>query len=163
VLSKEEPDLSFVEWVQVVTQIVTTGIALIGIWLAYQTLLRTPIQEPEPMGPEVTEAEALVPSEVKVFETKDQTTRLKVTDKGLECYLDDRRPEKPGGHQWTLTASQSKAILSKRDYRVYPGYKLHTGVFSIGPRRNWLYSKKLYPEPELLELDIQRLLEKASI
>ena len=152
----------FVEIVQVSSQIATTGIAAFGAWLAYQTLLRTPVQEPEPEGAEVSEADAVVPSEVKVFETSEQTTVLKVTDKGLECYLNDRRPGKRSGHQWTLTKAQAKEILSNRDYRVYPGYSLRSGLFSVGARRNWLYSKKLYPEPSLLELDLQKLLEKAS-
>jgi hypothetical protein len=152
----------FVEIVQVSTQILTTAIAAVGAWIAYRTLLRTPVQEPEPEKAAVSEAEATTPSEVKVFETSEQTTLLKITEKGLECYLDDRRPGKRGGLQWTLTRSQAKEILSKCDYRVYPGYSLRSGLFSIGARRNWLYSKKLYPEPSLLELELQRLLEKAS-
>ena len=152
----------FVEIVGVVTQVATTGIAGFGAWVAYQTLLRTPEQEPEPEKAEVTEAETRVPTQVNVFETSDQITYLKVTNDGLECYLDDSRPGKQSGHQWTLTKIQAEAILSKRDYRVYSGYKLRSGLFSIGPRRNWLYSKKLYPEPTLLELEIERLLEKAS-
>lgn len=152
----------FVDVVGVVTQIATTGIAGFGAWVAYQTLLRTPEQEPEPEKAEVMETEVKVPAQVKVFETSDQTTYLKVTNNGLECYLDDNRPGRRSGHQWTLTKPQAKAILSKRDFRVYSGYKLRSGLFSIGPRRNWLYSKKLYPEPTLLELEIERLLEEVS-
>jgi hypothetical protein len=152
----------FVEIVQVSSNIATTGIAAFGAWVAYQALLRTPVQEPEPEKAEVSEAEATVPSEITVFQTSEQTTLLKVTDKGLECHLDDRRPGKRGGHQWTITKVQARAILLDRDYRVYPGYSLRSGLFSIGARRNWLYSKKLYPEASLLEMDLQRLLGKAS-
>jgi len=148
--------------VQVSTQIITAASAAFGACVAYQTLLRTPIQEPEPEEAAVTEAEVAIPTTVKVFETSEQTTLLQVTDKGLECYLQDKRPGKQSARQWTLTKSEVKEILSKRDYRVYPGYKLRSGVFRIGPRRNWLYSKKLYPEPDLLELEIERLLQKAS-
>ena len=152
----------FVEIVQVTSQIATTIIAAFGAWVAYEALLRTPIQEPEPEEAEVPEKETIIPSEVKVFETSKQTTWLKVTGNGLECHLDDRRPGKRSGHQWTLTKQQVKEILSTRDFRIYPGYKLRTGVFSIGQRKNWLYSKKLYPEPTLLELELQRLLEKVT-
>jgi hypothetical protein len=152
----------FVEIVQVVSQIATTAIAAFALWVAYQILLRTPIQESEPEEAEVPEEEISVPSEVKVFETSKQTTWLKVSDSGLECHLDDKRPGKRSGRQWTLTKDQAREILSKRGYRVYPGYRLRTGVFSIGPRRNWLYSKKFYPEPSLLELEIEKLLENAS-
>lgn len=152
----------FVEIVQVSTQIITAVIGVLGAWIAYKTFLRTPVQEPEPTNAGIAETEATVTSEIKVFETSDQTTLLRITDKGLECYLDDKRPGKRSGHQWTLTKSQAKETMSKRDFRVYPGYQLRSGLFSIGPRTNWLYSKKLYPEPSFLELEIQRLLEKAS-
>lgn len=152
----------FAEIVQVISQIATTVIAIFGAWVAYQTLLRTPIQEPEPDVAEVSKEEVSLPSEVKVFETSKQTTSLKVSARGLECHLEDRRPGRKGGQQWTLTREEAREILSKHDYRVYPGYKFFTGVFSVGPRRNWLYSKKLFPEPSLLELELQKLLEKAS-
>ena len=152
----------FVEIVDVVSKIATTGIAGFGAWIAYQTLLRTPLQEPESEEAEVSEKEIAIPSEAVVFKTSNQTTRLKVTEEGLECYLEDRRPGKRSGHQWTLTKKQAKEILSSRDYRIYPGYKLYSGVFSIGPRKNWLYSKKLFPEPSLLELELERLLNNAS-
>ncbi len=152
----------FTEIVDVVSKIATTVIAGFGAWVAYQTLLRTPTQEPEPEEAEVPEKEITVPSEAIVFKTSNQTTRLKVTDKGLECYLEDSRPGKRSGHQWTITKEQAKEILSSRDFRVYPGYKLYSGVFSIGPRKNWLYSKKLFPEPSLLELELERLLKNAS-
>lgn len=134
----------FAEIVDVVSKIATTVIAGFGAWAAYQTLLRTPIQEPEPEEAEVSENELYVPSETVVFKTSNQTTLLKVTEKGLECYLKDRRPRpiKRSEHQWTLTKDQTKKILSSHDYRIYPSYKLYSGLFSIGPRKNWLYSKK---------------------
>lgn len=151
-----------VESVQVASQIITTLIAGFGAWVAYQTLLRTPVQEPEPEGAEVKEAEITALSEVKVFETSKQTTWLKITEKGLECHLQDRREGKRSGHQWTLTKEQANAILSTHNYRVYPGYRLRSGVFSIGPRRNWLYSKRLYPDAELLEVELKGLLKRAG-
>jgi hypothetical protein len=151
----------FVDVVNVVLQIATTIIAGFGAWVAYQTLISTPVQESEPENAEISEKEVKAPSEVRVFKTSKQSTWLKVTDKGLECHLEDNRKGK-GGHQWTLSKQQSKEILSVRDYRIYPGYKLYSGVFSIGPRKNWLYSKKLYPEPSLLELELERLLKDAS-
>lgn len=152
----------FVEIVNVVSQVAMTLIAGFGAWVAYQTLLRTPVQEAEPEEPEAPGAEAVTPQKVKVFETSNQTTWLKVTNVGLECHLEDARPNKPGGLQWRFTKEQAREVLSARDFRVYPGYKLYSGVFTIGPRRNWLYSKRLYPEPALLELEIERLLRDAS-
>lgn len=152
----------FVDIVSVVSQIAMTAIAGFGAWVAYQTLLRTPVQEPEPEEPEVPATAVLEPKNVKVFDTSNQKTWLKVTVMGLECHLEDARPGKRSGLQWQFTKEQAKEILSARDFRAYPGYKLYSGVFTIGPRRNWLYSKRLYPEPTLLESEIERLLKVAS-
>lgn len=134
----------FAELVDVISKIATPIITGFGVWIAYKTLLRTPTQEPEPEEAKVSEKEVKIPSEVVVFNTSNQTTMFKVTEKGLECYLKDNRLGKRSGHQWTLTKEQAKEILSSRDYRIYPGYKLYSGVFSIGPRKNWLYSKNFF-------------------
>lgn len=126
----------FVDIVNIVTQIATTVIAGFGAWVAYQALLRTPLQEPQPEEPEVSAKAVLEPKSVKVFDTSKQKTWLKVTDGGLECHLEDTRPGKRSGLQWMFTKGQAKEILSARDFRVYQGYRLYSGVFSIGPRRN---------------------------
>ena len=152
----------FVEIVDVVTKIASTLFAGFGAWIAYQILLKTPDQEAEPKEAELSEQEIAIPSNVIVFKTSNQTTTLKVTENGLECHLDDKRSGKSSGLQWILTKAQAKEILSTHDYRPYSSYKLYTGLFSIGPRKNWLYSKKLYPEPGLLELELERLLTKTS-
>jgi hypothetical protein len=107
------------------------------------------------------EATVPAPTQVKVFETSEQTAWLKVTEKGLEYHLDNRRPGRRS-RRWTLTRTQAKEILSKHDYGVNSRYKPRSGLFSIGFRKGWLYSKRLFPEPSLLEREIQRLLEKAS-
>jgi hypothetical protein len=148
----------FLELVDIVSKIATTLIAGFGAWVAYQTLLKTPEQEAEPELADTTDRDVAIAPELKVFETSMQTTWLKNTAKGLECHIDERRPGKTGGHQWTIGIQAVKEILSNGDYSVNPGYKLSTGVFSIGSHRNWLYSKKLYPEPESLHFEIMRLL-----
>lgn len=152
----------FIDIVNVGSQIATTLIAGFGAWVAYQALLRTPVQEAEPEEPEIPEPETIAPKSVKVFETLNQKTWLKVTGAGLECHLEDTRPNRRNGLQWRFTREQAGEILNARDFRVYPGYRLYSGVFVIGPRRNWLYSKRLYPEPSLLESEIERLLRDAS-
>ena len=151
----------FKEIVEVTAQIATTGIAGFGAWVAYQTLLRTPTQEPEPEYAEASDEDAKELNEAVVFTTSNQRTKLIVTTNGLECHLKDDRPGKRSGHMWTLSKDQSREILANRDFRIYPSYKLYSGTFSIGPRRNWLYSKKIYPEPSLLELEIEKLLLNA--
>lgn len=152
----------FKEIVEVTSQITTTVIAGFGAWVAYQTLLRTPTQEPEPEFAETTDEDLKEIYEAAVFSTSHQTTKLVVTNNGLECHLRDYRPYKRSGLMWTLSRDQAREILAKRDFRIYPSYKLYSGTFSIGPRRNWLYSKKLYPEPSLLEFELEKLLTNAS-
>lgn len=150
----------FAAIIDVLSKIFTTIFAGFGALIAYQTLVRTPVQEPEPKSPSIGETELTTPTEIIVFKTSNQTTKLKATKKGLECYLQDSRPKKQSGRQWTLTTEQAQKILTSRNYRIYPGYKLYSGVFSIGARKNWLYSKKLFPEPSLLELELEKILEK---
>jgi TIR domain-containing protein len=101
------------------------------------------------------------PTQVKVLETPNQTAWLRVTEKGLEYHLDDKRPGR-GSQRWTLERAEANDVLSKQNYRVDPEYTERGGLFDVGPRKNWIYSKRLYPEPSLLEFEIQRLLEKAS-
>ncbi len=43
-----------------------------------------------------------------------------------------------------------------------PGYKVRTGTFTLGPRRNWLYSKVLFPEPAYMSGVLKHLLVNAS-
>lgn len=150
----------FVSIVDVLSKILSTIIAGFGAWIAYRTLIKIPSQEPEPKSPSILETALTTPTETIVFKTSTQSTKLKATKNGLECYLQDIRPQKESGLQWTLTTEQAEKILTSRNYRVYPGYKLYSGVFSIGPRKNWLYSKMLFPEPSLLELELEKILQK---
>jgi hypothetical protein len=53
------------------------------------------------------------------------------------------------------------SVLENGNYRVTPGYRVHSGLFHIGPKRNWLYSKKLFSEPEQLEIALRELMERA--
>lgn len=153
--------LSFVEWVQVITQSVTAITAFVMAILAYRTYLMTPEQEAEE-DKEVTEliVEDRL-SEILIFTTSKQKTKLKVTNQGLECHLEDTREGK-GGHQWTLSKHEVENILNQQAYSVNPGYKARVGTLNVGPRRGWLYSKSLFPEPEYLKGEIRQLLESVN-
>lgn len=155
-------NMTFVEWVQVITQIGMAITAVAMAFLAYQTYLKAPEQEaepePEPASDEAAEEELY---EVLVFKTSKQKTWLRVTEQGLACRIDDTREGK-GGPQWVLPKEEARAILDSRAFHVNPGYKIKTGTFTLGPRRNWLYTKSLFPEPDYLESVIKKLLENAS-
>ena len=153
------PD-TLVGWVSVVTQVVTAGTAVVMAILGYRTYLQAPEQEPEPEGPEAEASEVSLTHE-PVFVTSKQETTLVVSDQGLECHLKDVKTGE-SRHQWTLNPTQCADVLASGTYSVNPGYKSRTGTFSIGPRRNWLYSKKLFPEPEYLHGVLKQLLQSAS-
>lgn len=153
--------MCFSDWVQVITQIVTAGTAVVMAFLAYRTYLKTPEQEPEAEKPSIEKTTDDKLTELLVFRTSKQKTRLKATSQGLECHLDDVRAGK-GGHQWTLSREEAARILSTGSFSVNPGYKATVGTFNIGPRRNWLYSKNLFPEPDYLHGAIKQLLKSVS-
>ncbi|MCG7938889.1 MAG: hypothetical protein N0C88_08565 [Candidatus Thiodiazotropha lotti] len=150
----------FLEIIDLVAKVAQTAIAAFVAWLAWRTFLKeeeqdtTVVEDVEkPLG-EVTD--------LKLFETSKQTTWLKKTTNGIECHIDEHRKGKVGGHKWTLSPSQIKTILETGDIYVNPGYKIRTGLVSIGNRTNWLYSKKLFPEPANLHHKVIELLKAAN-
>ena len=155
-------NMTFTEWVQVITQIVTAVTAVVMAVLGYKAYLQPPEQssENEPEEAVNDEAEEKLKS-ILVFKTSKQKTWLSTSGQGLSCHIDDSRKGK-GGPQWTLTKTQIAEILNSNSYHVNPGYKVKTGVFTIGPRRNWLYSKVLFPEPDYLHGVLKQLLTNAS-
>ena len=154
------PDPSITDWISAISSALATLVAAVAAYFAYKQYLQPPAQEPEPDEALAKAAEA-EQAEVVVFRTKKQKTYFKITERGLECHLEDDRPDK-GGHQWTLSTSQTREILATNDYSVNPGFKARSGTFSLGLRRNWLYSKALYPEPDYLHGTLQDLLTRAS-
>ncbi|MBW1900809.1 MAG: hypothetical protein JRJ20_04155 [Deltaproteobacteria bacterium] len=64
--------------------------------------------------------------------------------------------------QWTISKQEATRILSNKRFTVNPGSRANTGLFSIGPKVNWLYSKKLYPEAIYVEDHLREILKTAS-
>lgn len=92
-----------------------------------------------------------------LFQTNRQRTWLIVTNKQLFCILDDKNTR--SNHkliQWNLPLNEAKPV------RITRHYKPETGLVNIGPRRNWLYSHALHPDPTYLEKDIEELLDRAQ-
>ncbi|WP_028025119.1 hypothetical protein [Enterovibrio calviensis] len=149
------------ETVDLLSKLAQTGIAGFGAWLAWQAFLKEDNQESEvvdenaPIDPNV--------EDIKLFETTNQTTWLKKTVNGIECHLDDRRPNKRSGHRWTLSPDMARNILQNGDIYVSPGIKINSGLISIGSHTSWLYSKRLFPKPEGLHHRVVELLRAAAI
>jgi len=150
----------FLDIVDLISKVAQTAIAGIGLWLAWKTFIKEEEQD-------TTEVES-VPSpqgeiaDLKIFETSNQTTWLKKKTNGIECHIDERRKGKVGGHKWTLSPQQVKTILETGDIYVSPGYKIRTGLLSIGSHTNWLYSKKLFPEPSGLHHKVIEILKAVN-
>ncbi|WP_163392908.1 hypothetical protein [Enterovibrio norvegicus] len=150
-----------IEIVDLLSKVAQTAIAGFGAWLAWQAFLKEDNQESEvvdentPVNPDV--------EDIKLFETANQTTWLKKTSNGIECHLDDRRPDKRSGHRWTLTQSMARNILQNGDIYVTPGLKLNSGLISVGNHINWLYSKRLFPEPAGLHHRVVELLRAVAV
>lgn len=154
--------MTFVQWIQVITQTVIAVTAVVMAFLAYKTYLQPPVQ-PQEEEPDTASDESADErlNEILVFKTSKQETWLSVLPQGLHCRIKDSR-EGRGGPQWTLSKTQSKEILGSGSFQVNSGYKVKTGTFTLGPRRNWLYSKVLFPEPDYLHGVLKQLLENAS-
>lgn len=135
----------FIDIIDVISKVAQTGIAGFVAYLAWQTFIKEDDQESEAIDLSVTPS--INVADLKIFETTKQTTWLKKTSLGIECHIDERRKGKIGGHKWTLSSSRIKKILADGDIYVNSGFKIRTGWVSIGSHTNWLYSKKLFPEP----------------
>ena len=151
------------ELVNMVASTVTAVTALVMAYLAWRTYIKEPEQEADDAEQPQTESAAPAEplTELIVFKTKVQTTRLLPTARGLECHLDDKREGRRSGHQWSLGPSELEDILSNRRFHVYPGNRSNSGTFTIGPRRNWLYSRRLFPEADMLDGALQDVIKAA--
>jgi hypothetical protein len=92
---------------------------------------------------------------LKVFQTRKQRTWFAVTGSKLFCVLDDEKTALSGRKvQWGLPLTEAYPIIAK----TRPAKA--TGLISIGPRQNWIYSQKLHPNAANLKTKIEELIEK---
>lgn len=90
---------------------------------------------------------------LSLFRTAKQQTWLVATDHSLFCILDDDNTRASGMMiQWRLSLDQIKAV------RAYISERGNT-VVDIGPRKRWLYSARLHPNPIGLEEDITSIVQ----
>jgi len=90
------------------------------------------------------------------FRTRHQHTWLIATNRQLFCILDDEDTRASGRLiQWKLPLDQATPIQARISARGNP-------VVDVGPRRSWLYSRRLHPDEQVLETDIARLIAKGK-
>jgi hypothetical protein len=150
----------FIDIVDLIAKIAQTAFAGIGLWFAWKTFIKEEEQDTTDVK-SVAKIQGDV-DDLKLFSTSKQITWLKKTSNGIECYIDESRKDKVGGHKWTLSPRQVKTILDTGDIYVNPGYKIRTGLVSIGTHANWLYSKKLFPEPAALHHKLIEILKAVN-
>lgn len=152
-------DNTLTDWISSLSTFGAMVIAGVTAYLAYKQYLEPPSQEADPDSA-TDEAASDYRVCLVVFDTAKQKTQLKIKDKCLECWLLDKRIDK-SKLQWTLANSEIERVLAEDDFVVIAGYKVRSGLFSLGRRRNWLYSKKLFPEPAYLHGELHELLKLA--
>lgn len=86
-----------------------------------------------------------------LFRTSKQRTWLVRTPNHLVCVLDDESTRARGRLvQWRLPLGQVTPIRAREKRRG-------TGRIDLGPRKGWLYSTTLHPDPEDLEREVEAL------
>jgi len=104
-----------------------------------------------------TDPGEVVVGQVNIFRTKKQRTWLAATKTSLFCVLDgDKTRERNRLIQWRMALEDVQPIRARERSEA----KL-TGLLDIGRRRNWLYSRRLFPQPRALEKALEDLVEKA--
>jgi hypothetical protein len=89
---------------------------------------------------------------LQIFVTPTQTTWLIFSKDKIFCLLDDQGTRSSGRMlQWRLPKSEASPVFAREKSAA-------TGLLSIGPRKNWLYSTNLFPISETLESEIRQYL-----
>ncbi len=92
-----------------------------------------------------------------IFQTSKQQTWLISTNKRLYCILDDNRKDEPQIN-WSIPKEDIHG--KKLSDEIYiRNYSEDIGLVDIGPKKNWLYSKKLFKKSDI-KININQLLSK---
>jgi len=87
-----------------------------------------------------------------IFSTGKQHTWIVATSSKLFCLLDDEKERTNGTViQWFLPKKDAAPVQASP-------YKRTIGLLQIGPRKDWLYSTRLFPSPTALERRIKSML-----
>jgi hypothetical protein len=91
-----------------------------------------------------------------IFATQQQRTWLVATRTRLMCLLDDETTRASGSIvQWVLGKEQATPITARATRPM-------SGGISIGPRKSWLYSTRLFGSPEEIENAVRELIGVTS-
>lgn len=98
---------------------------------------------------------------LKIFQTSKQRTWVVSTNKVLYCILDDNRKDKPIV-RWSYP--KSSIIRETKIYIEisYQDYSEKSGLLSIGKRKDWYYSKKLFKCSDIKK-EIENLIKETML
>jgi hypothetical protein len=139
-----------------ITESIIASTAVASAYIAWREFIKTPKQESEK---EKGDKYITSKDEIIVFETSSQRTTILMKFEKLECYLFDKK-KNSNELQWEINKEQAEQILNNNEISVYPSYRPNTGTFTVGQKKNWLYSKKLFPNPDYLREELKNLLQK---
>jgi hypothetical protein len=89
---------------------------------------------------------------MRILRTSRQQTWLVVTQTDMYCILDDEKTSAGSRpNQWQIPLGAAAPI------RVRPRAHKATGLVDVGPRKNWLYSQQVYPDPTALKGAVEAL------
>ena len=61
-----------------------------------------------------------------------------------------------------MSYDDAMRALEQGELSVAPEYTENSGLFNIGPRRDWLYSKKLFSSPAELKTALETLVRQGA-
>jgi hypothetical protein len=140
---------------RILLAVVGIGLIIYGSILLWreQKVKDQPIPQNQPTGQSKT-GPALT-----LFSTNTQTTKLIPRDDGLELsFVDKNEPAR--SQRRLLPAANLKNILAGEKVSVSPksGVNSNYGLLSLGPWKNWLYSKDLFATTDSLENEVHTII-----
>jgi hypothetical protein len=98
------------------------------------------------------------PRELLVYSTSKQETRIRIMQSSLEIHLKEKQASKKDRRE-TLSADEALIILRNKDIFVRASVTKNSGLFSLGPRKNWYYSHWIFKDPQDLRDALETLLQ----
>jgi hypothetical protein len=144
---------------RILLAIVGIGLIVYGSILLWreQKVKDQPIPEDQPVDRSKTGAA------LTVFSTDTQTTKLIPREDGLELSFVDKN--EPARSQRRLLPSENlKNVMRRKRVSVLSnsGVDVNYGLLSLGPWKNWFYSKDLFATPNSLEKEIQAMIQNVT-
>ena len=94
---------------------------------------------------------------VKILDTSSQIAYLTAANEGLSYHLDNKH--NTNVIDWSLNQDQVSAALLSNDVSAKDSKYSSLGLFDVGPRYNWYYSKSLFPTHSSMTSNLTSLLQ----